>query len=322
MTAEALFKAMADRTRQRTLMVLRKQELNVTELVEVLHQPQSTVSRHLKILRDAGLIRDRRNGATILYSVPVAEVNGDAADLPARLLEWSSIQPLAASMEARLDAVIRLRSDMSRRFFDRVGEQWDGLREESFGSSFHLEAFITLLPHAWAVADIGTGTGYLLPTLARHFRCVIGVDPVDRMLETARRRVKHDGMCNVELRRGELAQLPIADGSVDLALAVLVLHHVPTPRDALLELHRIVRGAGRVLIVEQTAHENESFRQRMQDRWWGFEPDEFAGLLGRAGFDTVETRELATVERAEDAPHLFVVTGRKPCGDDRMESET
>lgn len=323
MDPEVIFKAMTDQTRRRTLGVLRRHELSVSELVGTLGQPQSTVSRHLKVLRDAGLIRDRRDGNTVLYSVPVTQ-NGRATDLHARLLDWIAAQRLPTGVESRLETVIRQRQDMSRRFFDRIGHQWDTLREESFGSSFHLEAMIALLPRTWTVADIGTGTGYLLPSLAQHFQRVVAIEPVDAMLEAARRRIEYAGAGNVELQRGDLGQVPIPTGSIDLALAVLVLHHVSSPEEALAELHRIVRDGGRVLIVEQTAHQSESFRERMQDRWWGFNPGDFSKTLRSAGFDDVESRLLVTVTRADDAPELFVSTARKREGiasDDRGERQ-
>ncbi len=312
MKPETVFKAMADRTRQRTLITLCRHELSVSELVEVLAQPQSTISRHLRTLREAGLIHDRRDGNTVLYSVPIPTPdNGKTEDLPGRLLSWTAEQPLAETMESRLQDVIRKRRDMSHRFFDQIGRHWDTLREESFGTSFHLEAFASLLPSTWTVADIGTGTGYLLPMLSRHFERVIGVEPVDRMLETARHRLEHLGIGNVDLRCGELAALPIPDACVDLAIAMLVLHHVPTPRDALSELHRVVRSGGRALIVEQTAHDNEPFHERMQDSWWGFESNELGRLLEAAGFEDVRTCRLATLEQGKGAPNLFAVTGRK-----------
>jgi ArsR family transcriptional regulator len=310
MEPEAIFKAMTDQTRRRTLAVLRRHELSVSEIVETLGQPQSTVSRHLKVLRDARLIRDRRDGNTVLYSAPVAQ-NGAATDLDARLLDWVATQQLPVGIESRLNNVIRQRQDMSRRFFDRIGHQWDILREESFGSTFHLEAMIALLPRTWTVADIGTGTGYLLPPLARHFQKVVAIDTADAMLEAARRRIEDAGAHNVELRCGDLGQMPIPTGSIDLALAVLVMHHVSSPDEALAELHRIVRKDGRVLIVEQMAHQSESFRERMQDRWWGFEPDNLVKMLRSAGFENIESRRLVTVMRADDAPELFVSTATK-----------
>lgn len=309
MDPDSILKAISDGTRQRTLGVLRKHEFSVSELVEVLNQPQSTVSRHLRILRDARLIQDRRDGNTVLYSVAEPIGDGNGVDLAKRLLAWLAEQPLAGAIEARLGAVLAKRRDMSRRFFDRIGRQWDGLREESFGTTFHLEAFVALLPRRWSVADIGTGTGYLLPTLARHFDQVIGVEPVGRMLEAARRRLQLEHIERVELRQGDLADLPIADAAVDLAIAMLVLHHVPAPRDAVAELRRVVRPGGRVLIVEQSAHGHEAFHERMQDRWWGFDANEFSTLVAAAGFNQIESRRLVTVARDADAPDLFVVTG-------------
>jgi ArsR family transcriptional regulator len=200
---------------------------------------------------------------------------------------------------------------MSDRFFGEMGRHWDVLREESYGSRFHLEALTALLPSDWTVADIGAGTGYLLPALATHFHRVIGVEPVEAMLEAARQRVLGHGLVNVELLTGDLTRLPIGDSSVDVAVAVLVLHHVSAPQEALRELHRIIRAGGRALIVEHTAHRNEAFRDRMQDRWWGFAPDEFMSMLASAGFRESSLHGLSSVDHAPDAPDLFVVVGRK-----------
>lgn len=307
MNPEALFKAMSDPTRCRMVAVLQRDELNVTELVEVLKQPQSTVSRHLKTLRDVALIRERRAGATVLHSTVRATVQ-ESDGLPARILEWMGTQQLPPSMASRLDAVVHRRADDSAAFFDRIGRQWDTLREESFGDQFHLEALIALLPSSWAVADIGSGTGYLLPVLSRHFRRVIGVEPAQRMLEVARQRVKLHDLGNVDIRQGELGSLPLDSASTDLAIATLVMHHVPSPLEALKEINRVVKPGGSLLIVEQVAHTSESFRRRMQDRCSGFEPPAFVQLLESVGFDEVRSTELATVERGNDAPELFAVT--------------
>ncbi|MGD2108413.1 MAG: metalloregulator ArsR/SmtB family transcription factor [Phycisphaerae bacterium] len=313
MEPEVLFKAVADRTRQRTLSVLRRNELTVSELVSVLRQPQSTVSRHLKVLRDAGLIRDRRDGNMALYAVPGSANGGrdDHSGLRGRLLEWIGAQPLTPELASRLETVLHERRDMSRRFFDRVGRQWDSLREGSFGSTFHLEAFLALLPREWVVADIGAGTGYLLPTLAKHFARVLAVEPAEAMRHAAVHRIEYHRLDNVLLSGGDLGRLPIAASTVDLSIAILVLHHVPTPRESLRELHRITCAGGRVLIVEQVAHENAPFRDKMQDRWWGFNPETLADMLRSVGFEAVASQRLASVERDEHAPDLFTLTGSK-----------
>ena len=318
-------KALADRTRRRIVGLLRDHELSVSELVEVLAQPQSTVSRHLRVLREAGLLRDRRDGVTVHYrlvrspdpGVPTAsdsnkfapEIN-DEDELSRRVVEWITQQAVPASMRERLTGVVEARADKSRRFFDRVGRHWDSIREASFGPWFHLEAFLSLLPRDWSVLDVGTGTGYLLAALSRQFASVIGVEPAETMLGVARRRVDSLRLDNVELRPGEVAALPIEHGSIDLVLAVLVLHHVPAPAEALRELHRVLRPEGRLLVVEQTTHDNSDFRERMQDPRSGFDPAELSEWTTKAGFEDTTVRPLATVVRSDDAPELFVMTAK------------
>jgi len=221
---EIVFKAMADGTRQRTLTVLAQHELSVSELVEILHQPQSTVSRHLRVLREAGLIHDRRDGNMVLYSLPTNgqlatsghSSNGEQSSLSDDLLNWVARQPMSAILASRLESVLQRRKELSDKFFGRVGREWDELREQSFGCQFHLEAFLALLPRTWTVADVGTGTGYLLPTLARHFQQVIGVDPVQARLDIARRRIDEAGCDNVELHQGDLSKLPLPSDTIDL----------------------------------------------------------------------------------------------------------
>ncbi len=310
---DVVFKALADQTRQRALALLCDHELAVSELVDVLRQPQSTVSRHLKVLRDAGLVMDRREGTAVLYSVvsPPAAKNGEEPGLAARLLDWTREQPLPAVLGRRLAATLLQRRDMSDRFFEATGKRWDTLREESFGPVFHMEAWLALLPPNWTVADIGVGTGYLLPALANHFDKVIGVDPVESMLEASRQRMSATRMANVELRAGDLSSLPMKTEEVDLAVAMLVLHHVPSPVRAMSELSRVVKPNGSVLIVEQTTHDSEAFRERMQDHWWGFDADELSSALESVGFENIRTRVLTTVAPGPDAPELFAVTGYK-----------
>ncbi|MCH8251910.1 MAG: metalloregulator ArsR/SmtB family transcription factor [Planctomycetes bacterium] len=322
--SEVVFRAMADATRQRALMVLRRHELNVSELVDVLDQPQSTISRHLKTLRDAGLIVDRRDGTAIHYSLSRPdEVENDRGNgLRSWCLRWAGDQPIPEGLAARLRRTLEVRRAMSERFFSGVADHWDTLRERSFGSTFHLEALLSLLPSGWTVADIGCGTGFLLSILARHFKRVLAIDPVDQMLDVARRRVDAARLTNVDLRKGDLAGIPIADDYVDLGVALLVLHHVPAPNDAIAELMRIIRPGGRLLIVEQRAHRYAEFRERMQDRWWGFEPEDMSGRLASAGFGDVRWRSLATADSVADAdvPELFVITARKPTDSSKRDN--
>jgi len=313
--AELLFKAMSDTTRLRLLQVLLQHELSVSELVDVLRQPQSTVSRHLRVLKESGLISDRRDGTAVFYAAAPKGSDPESNGLRSDLLDWAGKQPMPGQVKRRLDRALRQRAEGTIGFFDEVGHRWDQMRVGYYGESFHLEALTALLPSAWTVADIGTGTGYLLPTLAAAFRKVIAVDPVDRMLEVAMMRPELSAARNVEFRQGDLSQLPIDDEGIDLALAVLVFHHVPSPLEALGEIARVVRPGGKVLIVEQQAHRLEEFHERMQDRWWGFEPEWLVAQAKSVGFGKPAWKPLQTAEQtkgsAPESPDLFVFTAER-----------
>jgi ArsR family transcriptional regulator len=196
-----------------------------------------------------------------------------------------------------------LRADERSDFFEKLGLRWDVLREDCFGPTFHLEAFLHLLPREWTVADLGTGTGYLLPTLAAHFRRVVGVDASGPMLELARQRVaqaaRPHGRTNIVLRQGTLEALPLADREADLAVALLMLHHLAEIEPALRETHRILKPGGRLLLVEIHPYDNERFRVAMGDRRAGVDPKVISDLLSMTGFSNVENWRFQSVERPE-----------------------
>lgn len=307
--SDDVFRSLADPTRRKILQLLLCEELNVTQLVAILRQPQSTISRHLKMLREGELVRDSRIGTTVFYhATPQAR---PAGDVRAVLIAWLREQPLSPSLRERMNRALRQHGDDPLSFFERLGKRWDELRTAAFGEAFATEAFISLLPREWTVADIGTGTGYLLPILGEHFKQVIAVEPAAAMLEVARHRVSHTSLDNITFDRGDLGCLPIADASCDLAIACLVLHHVPDPAVALAEIARILKPAGQLLVIEQHAHEDQEFFDAMQDLWWGFDPDDLAEKVRIAGFDLRSRRDL-TMPRAEsremEAPRLFVLT--------------
>jgi ArsR family transcriptional regulator len=309
---EMVLRALADPTRQRIVQLLATEELNVSELVEILRQPQSTISRQLKALRAAGLILDRRDGVTTFCRTRLRE--SAPRELASVLIGWFQEHPLPKALGQRLARVLRERRDGAGTIFERLGKRWDDLRAAAFGELFATQAFMALLPREWVVADIGAGTGYLLPVLADTFKQVIAVEPAAAMLECAKKRVVDHGANNVSFQQGDLSRLPIPDGACDLAIAFLVLHHVAQPPKALAEIHRVLRPGGHVLIVEQYAHENQRFYEAMQDIWWGFEPGELAELIKSAGFTAASHRPLA-VDRVPskdvDTPALFVLSASR-----------
>lgn len=315
MDIEPVIKSVADPTRRNIMQALLQHELSVNELVAVVRKPQSTVSRHLKVLRDAELIVDRRNGASIHYAPSASALDADRDSLQAVLLRWLAEQPLPKALERRIAGVLDRRHAEAVSYFQRVGHRWERMRSDCFGSRFHLEALTALLPQSWVVADVGTGSGPLLPPLAASFKRVIAIEPVRELLDAARSRPDLAGLDNVDFREGDLRQLPLADGEVDLAVAMLVLHHVPDVSAALREIGRVVKPAGRALVVEQHLHQCEAFRKMMGDRWWGFEPETLAEGLAAAGFEEVAWRTLRTAEPTSasvpETPELFVMTATR-----------
>jgi ArsR family transcriptional regulator len=310
------FKALADPTRLRILHVLNCEELTVSELVRIFDMPQSSVSRHLKVLREAGLVSDRAAGPATFYRATLApEPNAFDAPLRRDLLALLAAEHLSPGLRQSLERVLALRAGDNASFFDRMAAHWDALREDCFGPTFHLETLLHLLPKEWTVADLGTGTGYLLPVLARHFRRIVAVDSSRGMLELARRRVAELKLDNVALREGDLAELPLEAGEVDLALLVLILHHLADIRPAVFELGRSLAPTGQALVLEYYPYENETFRRQMGDRRAGIAPDLLRAWLAEAGFEEFELWDVSTPPRPDHdlapLPRLYCLIARK-----------
>jgi ArsR family transcriptional regulator len=315
-TLSSLFKSIGDPVRLRVLHLLSVEELSVGELVRVLGLPQSSVSRHLKVLREQGLVADRPVGAATYYRATLAADvgNGDTA-LRDTLAGMMTAARLAPADRDALERVAALREMEDATFFDRIGIHWDALREECFGETFHLEALIHLLPAHLTVADLGTGTGYMLPALGRHFAKVIGVDNSAPMIDLARRRAEDSGAANIELRRGSLEELPLRDGEIDIALLILMLHHLGDVEAALREVRRALAPGGRTLIVEIHPHDNEPFRVRMADRRSGVAPAQLEEWLRAAGFDGLRAGDFSPPPRPDQpsppVPRLYCMVAER-----------
>lgn len=302
--------ALADATRSRLLLVLDRHELTVSELCQVLQLPQSTVSRHLKILGDDGWVVARAEGTSRRYTA------APSLDPGARRL-WQLVrgqvaQDVTAEQDAeRLRGVLAERRTRSEQFFSSSAGQWDALRTELFGQRAELAALPGLLDEAWVVGDLGCGTGQLTASLAPYVGRVIAVDRSRAMLAAARSRLQEHE--NVELRQGELEALPIADGELDAAVLFLVLHYLAEPALALAEARRTLRPGGRLLVVDMTPHAREEYRQTMGHLWQGFSGEQMRGWLAEAGLEAVRYRVLPADARAK-GPGLFSLTARRPQG--------
>jgi len=306
----AWMEVLADPTRLRLLRLLERHELGVAEACHVLQLPQSTVSRHLKVLGDQGWIRGRSKGTANFYRVTL-----DGSDPAARRLwlltreqteGWATVQ----HDQLRLGRLLAERQP-SNAFFAGAAGKWDRLRTELYGATFAQSSLFALLPPHWVVADLGCGTGQTAADLAPHVRRVIGVDQSSAMLKAAQKRTA--GLNNVELRRGSLEALPIADSECDAALLVLALTYVDEPAAVLKEMARVLRPGGRAVVVDLLRHDRESFRAEMGQLHLGFECAEMEGLMAAAGLITAHCRPLPPAPEAT-GPALWITSAARTTG--------
>jgi ArsR family transcriptional regulator len=309
---------LADATRGRILLLLEEQELAVSELCGVLQQPQSTVSRHLKVLADDGWLASWREGTSRLYRLR-GELEPEAAELWQVLRRRVGALPAARQDRGRLGAVLRERRLRSQEFFASNAPEWDDLRGELFGPRMELLPLLALLDPAWTVGDLGCGTGGTAEALAPFVARVIAVDESEAMLAAARRRLdagesSDTGAADVELRQGHLEALPVADGELDAALLVLVLHHLPDPAAVLREAARALAPGGRLLVVDMLAHDQTRFRRDMGHQWLGFEPAQMTAWLAAAGLEAATLIPLPP-DAAAQGPSLFAARAVRPAAE-------
>ena len=300
--------ALSDQTRCRTLLLLEKHELTVSELCAVLQMPQSTVSRHLKTLSDDGWVTSRRDGTSRFYSMPADDLDTGAKRLWPLIREQVAATSASGQDDRRLRGVLTRRRAKSQEFFATAAGEWDRLRSDLFGDQFFLWALLGLIDPALVIGDLGCGTGQLTETIAPYAKRVIAVDGSPDMLEAARQRV--GGAQNVDIRKGELENLPIEAGELDAAMLSLVLHYSPAPPRALTEVARVLRPGGRVLVVDMLPHERQEYQQQMGHVWLGFSEKQITRFLTGSGFGDVRVRALPADPDAK-GPALFAAIAAK-----------
>jgi SAM-dependent methyltransferase len=307
-TIVSRLQSLADATRNRILLVLEHHELTVGELCAALQAPQSTASRHLKVLAEEGWIAARTEGAKSYYRMLAADLEPGARKLWNVVRDQVAGSPAASRDAERLRAVLALRRADSEAFFDSAAGQWDRMRTELFGARTEALALCGLLDPSWTVADLGCGTGQLAQLVAPFVKRVIAVDASAAMLRSARARL--GTVDNVEIRRGDLEALPVETASLDLALVVLVLPYVAEPGAVIAEAARTLKRGGTLLLCDLMPHERVEYRQTMGHLRLGVSGDEMAGWMDGAGLERGRYVPLSLLADAK-GPRLFTAAGTK-----------
>jgi SAM-dependent methyltransferase len=308
--ASALYRLLGDEARLRLLRVLAQDRFNVTELTGVLGLAQSGVSRHLGLLKDAGLVAEERDGAYSYYTLSSGvRGNGHGPLWPLLETQFAAAGHSAAirADESRLQEVLRLRRE---NFDQHAGPDTRDGRQLVPGRSWAAwsRALAHLLPAA-DVVDIGCGEGYLTIEVARWAKRVIAVDRSTAVLARAKALAGRRRAANITFKRGELEKLPLDSASVDIALLSQALHHADVPAVALAEAVRVVRPGGRVLVLELRAHHEAWVREKLGDRHLGFSDDDLAALLRDAGLTGV--RVSVGSRRAGDPFTVLIASGTR-----------
>ncbi|HUI81189.1 MAG TPA: metalloregulator ArsR/SmtB family transcription factor [Bryobacteraceae bacterium] len=293
----------ADPNRLRVLLLLEQEELSVAELQEILGKGQSQISTNLAQLKQVGLVDDRRTGKNSFYRL---EAPADVMDL---LRKAAGEVPEAERDRQALGLVLRKRKDKMRRYFDELagrfgrqyvpGQSWKGIAE----------ALLKLMP-PMVIADLGAGEGMISQLMAQRAKKVIAIDNSEKMVEVGSELARKHGIENLEYRLGDIEEVPIESGTVDLAFLSQALHHAPHPEKALAEAWRILKPGGRIAILDLSRHHFEEARELYADLWLGFTELELEEYLRAAGFQKLET---AIVHREQEAPYLetMLVVGEK-----------
>ena len=301
-----ILRALAEPNRLRILLLLKAEELSVAELQDILAMGQSTISTHLSQLRQAGLVEDRRTGKSNFYRPSTT-----TQDFLEKLLARAEHEtPEAAADQAAMRRVLKKRQDKMRAFFDSVagrlgkdyvpGKSWKSLAE----------ALLRLMPPL-TIADLGAGEGSFALLLSQRAVRVIAVDSSARMIEVGREQAARHGVKNVEYRQGDMEEVPIGAGEVDLVFFSQSLHHALHPERALAEAARILAPGGRIVVLDLVKHRFEEAREMYADEWLGFSEAELEAMLENAGFANMET---AVVDKDAEAPQFqtLLAMGDKP----------
>lgn len=278
-------RAAAEKTRLRLLFLCREGELSVSELMQITGQSQPRISRHLKVLVDAGLLTRFREGTHAYYRL---SESGKWTELLETLV--SSVpfdDDLISNDVTRLNGVKKNRASKALEFFNRNAAQWDAIRALHIDDSQVEHAFEALWPQTSVrqFLDIGTGTGRILEMVAPKVEAGIGIDMSRDMLAVARVNLERAGIKNCYVRHGNMNGLAFSDESFDLITFHLVLHYAESPGHALREASRVLRDGGRIVVIDFTTHQEANLAEERGHKWLGFADEEMLTWQEEAGLE-------------------------------------
>jgi ArsR family transcriptional regulator len=299
-----LLKAAGEHTRLRLLALLSHSDLTVSDLIDILGQSQPRISRHLKLLSEAGLLERYQEGAWAYFRA--TEEGVPAGFIASLLAHMNPHDPQLARDLERLETVRARRSAKASRYFSENAESWNVIRSHHVDESKVEEAILELLGEARfnAMLDIGTGTGRMLELLSEHFSRGVGIDASREMLAVARSNLDKVGLSRVQVRQGDMLNLPTPPEAFDLITIHQVLHYLDDPAKAIIEAAKGLVPGGRLLVVDFAPHELEFLRDEHAHLRLGFPMEQVSGWLESAGLEVAQTRKLAA--RGGSAKSLVV----------------
>jgi SAM-dependent methyltransferase len=288
----ASLRAAAEPTRLRLLALAARGPFCVSEFTAILGQSQPRLSRHLRLLCEAGLLERAREGAHAWFQLPAGAEGGLARALLARLPEED---PVLAADRRQVARVIAERARIASESFSRAGADWDEMRALGLPAGKVADTLLAILPGSGLgrLVDIGTGTGSLLSLLAPRIAEGLGIDASPAMLALARTRLAGAGLTHCTVRRADMYRLPLPDAGFDLATLQMVLHYAEDPGAVLAEAGRVLRPGSRLVIVDLAAHKEEKATARLAHRWPGFTDAEMGAWLHAGGLDPAPARSVA-----------------------------
>ncbi len=285
-------KAIADPTRLRLLLLVARSELAVTDLTWIVRQSQPRVSRHLKILTEAGLLERHKEGSWVYYRL--AQSGEAGGFLPALVAAIDANAPDVARDLERLADIQTSRATAAQTYFASHAAQWDEIRALYVSESAVESEILRLLGGRpiTTLLDVGTGTGRILEVMAPHIRRGIGIDNSREMLALARARLDRNDLQHCQVRQGDFYDLPVENGGFDAVVFHQVLHFAEDPKAAVAKAADVLAQDGRMLIADFAPHQHEELRRDHAHRRLGFSDEQMAEYFGAADLKTVDVRHL------------------------------